>query len=71
MGLHPRANRGNFGNIFVIDHAGSADQIHIGVQQIDGLLEIVMADGEADVLRSVSADGLQNNIDIDILSGQL
>ena len=70
VGFHPCANRRNFGYIFIVNYASRTNQIHIRIQQINGRLQIVMADGEADVLCPISSDGLENNIDIDILRCQ-
>ena len=65
--FHARADNGNLCHVVVKHNAARADGLYVRLHELDGCVHLVLFHGEADVLRAVSADGLQNNIDVYVL----
>ena len=70
MALHARADDGNFGNIGVEQDLVSAVVGHVVLERVNRVLTSVLGDGEADVLLAVVTDGLENDVDVDVLLGK-
>ena len=71
VALHARADDRDLGDLVVIEHFLGAEVLHVVLQAVDRLLTSGLGYREADVLESVVADGLEDDVDIDALCGKL
>ena len=70
VALHACADDGDLGNIIVEEDLIRAVVEHVILDGVDRVLTSVLGDGEADVLLVVVTDGLENDVDVDVLLGK-
>lgn len=71
IGLHPRAHDRDFGDVVVADDALAAAALVDVLHQFERELFVGAVDGEADVLGIVTADRLEDDVDVDLFRGKL
>lgn len=69
--LHAGADDRDLRDVVVKHDAARAEQLGVRFELLDRRIHLILFDREADVLRTVAADGLEDDIDVDVLLREL
>ena len=67
MAFHTCAHDRDLYHTIIVYDAVSSDGIHIGIQNGNSVFQTALRNGKADILGAVAADGLENDVYVDVL----